>query len=111
MTWLIVIIAVAVLAGGCIFVYHSAEHHELHKMRAAFENVEHKLINYFEHENSILSKDGVTFLEPISKETISGAGFAIQEILKAIENEEKEIDHELLNYIKKFAKDLVHDKH
>ena len=111
MTWLIAIIVVLVLIGGCIFVYHSAEHHELHKMRAAFEDVEHKLINYFERENSILSKDGVTFLEPLSKETISGAGFAIQEVLKAIEREEKEIDHELLNYIKKLAKDLVHDKH
>ena len=111
MIWLYIILGIVILAVACYSVYITAEHHELHKMRAAFENVEHKLINYFEHENSILSKDGVTFLEPLSKETISGAGFAIQEILKAIENEEKEIDHELLNHIKKFAKDLVHDKH
>ena len=106
MIWLYIILGIIVLAVGCYSVYISAEHHELHKMRAAFENVEHKLVNYFEHENSILSKDGVNFLEPLPKETIAGAGFAMQEVLKAIENEEKEIDHELLNYIKKLAKEF-----
>lgn len=106
MIWLYIILGIMLLASAGYVVYISAEHHELHKMRAAFENVEHKLINYFEHENSIISKDGVNFLEPLPKETIAGAGFAMQEVLKAIEREEKEIDHELLNYIKKLAKEI-----
>ena len=110
MIWLYIILGIILLASAGYVVYISAEHHELHKMRAAFENVELKLINYFEHENSIISKDGVNFLEQLPKETIAGAGFAVQEVLKAIEKEEKEIDHELLNYIKKLAKE-IYDKH
>ena len=109
MIWFI-IIGIVVLAVACYSVYISAEHHELHKMRAAFENVEKILYDYFKNERETVSHDGVTFGE-LPKETVAGAGFAIQEVLKAIEREEKEIDHELLNYIKKLAKDLVHDKH
>lgn len=109
MIWFI-IIGVVVLAVACYSVYVSAEHHELHKMRAAFEKVEKNLYDYFKNERETVSHDGVTFGE-LPKETVAGAGFAIQEVLKAIEKEEKEIDHELLNYIKKLAKDLVHDKH
>ena len=110
MIWLYIILVIIVLVVACYSVYITAEHHELHKMRAAFENVEKRLIVHFEHENTILSRDGVNFLEPLPKETIAGAGYAMQQVLKAIENEEKEIDHELLNYIKKLAKE-VYDKH
>ena len=109
MIWFI-IIGIVVLAVACYSVYISAEHHELHKMRASFENVEKILYDYFKNERETVSHDGVTFGE-LPKETVAGAGFAIQEVLKAIEREEKEIDHELLNYVKKLAKDLVHDKH
>ena len=109
MIWLWIILGVIVLAIACWVVYISAEHHELHKMRAEFENVEKKLYNYFKSERETASHDGVTFGE-LPKETVAGAGFAVQKILEMFDKEETEINHELLNYIKKLVKE-IYDKH
>jgi len=41
MIWLIAFLALAIL--GCYFTYKTAEVHELHKMRAAFEDKRHDI--------------------------------------------------------------------
>ena len=70
--WWIWILFVVVLAVACYHVYVSAEHHELHKIRATFEKVELNILNNLEHERNIASKDGVTFGE-LPKEAVQGA--------------------------------------
>ena len=110
MTWLIVILIAVLVIFGCVFVYHTAEHHELHKMRAAFENKERMLINYYNNEKDIISRDGVTILEPIPKKEIQGAIEAMMEVLKMVDKEETEINHEFVNWVKKKANDIFHGK-
>ena len=108
MIW-IIIAMIIVLAGGCVFVYHSAEHHELHKMRAAFEKVEKNLYDYFKNERETVSHDGVTFGE-LPKETVAGAGYAVQKMMEMLDKEETEIDHEFITAIRKFLVDHFHGK-
>ncbi len=43
MDWIWIIAFIAVLIIGCICVYKSAEVHELHKIRAAFEDKKHEI--------------------------------------------------------------------
>ena len=109
MIWLIGIIVALILICGCIFVYHSAEHHELHKMRAAFEKVEKNLYDYFKNERETVSHDGVTFGE-LPKETVAGAGFAVQKMLEMLDKEDAEIDHEFMNAMRNFLVNHFHGK-
>ena len=108
MFWIVVGIFLLIAVAG-YFVYTTAEHHELHKMRAAFEKVEHNLVSYFEREKEIISHDGVTFGE-IPKEAIQGAGYAMQRIMEMLDNEEQEIDHEFINHVRKVFSDIFHGK-
>ena len=110
MTWLIVILIAVLVACACVVVYHTAEHHELHKMRAAFENKERMLINHYNNEKDVISHDVVTFLETIPKKEIQGAIEAMMEVLKMIDREETEINHEFVNWVKKKANDIFHGK-
>lgn len=109
MGWYWIVLIIALLAVACYHVYVSAEHHELHKMRAAFEKVEMNILDKLEYERNTLSKDGVTFGQ-LPKETVQGAGYAVQKMLEMLNNEEGEIDHELINFCKKTLTDIFHGK-
>ena len=43
MVWIWIIAFIVILVIGCICVYKTAEVHELHKLRAAFENKKHEI--------------------------------------------------------------------
>ena len=107
--WWIWILFVVVLAVACYHVYVSAEHHELHKIRATFEKVELNILNNLEHERNIASKDGVPFGE-LPKEAVQGAGYAVQKIFEMLEKEETKIDHELIDYCRKTLTRIFHGK-
>lgn len=76
----LIILAVAVLAllliVACAHVYKTAEVHELHKMRAAFEKIEHKLEK--ESEKSTEER----------KAEIRGEIEGLKEAIKLLEEEE-----------------------
>ena len=109
MGWYWIVLIIVLLAVACYHVYVSAEHHELHKMRAAFEKVEMNILDKLEYERNTLSKDGVTFGQ-LPKETVQGAGYAVQKMLEMLNNEEGKIDHELINFCKKTLTDIFHGK-
>ena len=109
MIWIWIILGVILLLAAGIVVYHTAEHHELHRMRAEFEQVEKKLYSYFKSERETASHDGVTFGE-LPKETVAGAGFAVQKMLEMIDKEEAEINHEFRTAIRKFLVSHFHGK-
>ena len=109
MWWIWFILFVAVLAISFFHVYVSAEHHELHKIRAAFEKVELNILNNLESERNAISKDGVTFGE-LPKETVQGAGYAVQKIFEMLEKEDTKIDHEFIDYCKKTLTHVFHGK-
>lgn len=110
---LVCILVAAVIIAGCLHVYRSAELHELHKIRAAFDNAERRLLSKIESEVNTLSHDGIEF-GTVSKDAIQGAGYAAQELFKWLkyweEKEEKEISHEFVNHIKKTITDAFHGK-
>ena len=72
MIWLIIFLVI--LGLGCYCTYKSAEVHELHKVRAAFENKKHeieKLINEHNTEkdfNKIFYEGEIEELEELKKE-------------------------------------------
>ena len=107
--WWIWILFVVVLAIACYHVYVSAEHHELHKIRAAFEKVELNILNNLEYERNVASKDGMTFGE-LPKEAVQGAGYAVQKIFEMLEKEETKIDHEFIDYCRKTLTRIFHGK-
>lgn len=109
MGWYWVVLLVVLLAFACYHVYVSAEHHELHKMRAAFEKVELNILNKLEYERNTISKDGVTFGQ-LPKETVQGAGYAVQKMLEMLDREDSEIDHEFIDYCKRILVDIFHGK-
>ena len=99
MIWIWIVLGVIALIAAGVVLYHCAEHRELRKMRTIFGNVEKTLYNYFKSERETVSHDGVTFGE-LPKETVAGAGFAVQKMLKALDDEEKNINHEFIDCIK-----------
>lgn len=108
MFWIIIGIFV-LLAVACYVVYISAEHHELHKIRAEFEKVELNIVSCLEKERSTISHDGVTF-GMLPKEVVQGAGYAVQRMNEMLEKEEYKINHELLTFFKKVMVGIFHGK-
>ena len=62
---------------------------EVRRLRRMLDNVENNLLNEFERDRSIISHDGVTFGQ-IPKETIQGAGHAVELLRKMFAKEMKE---------------------
>ena len=109
MILLFAFLTVVIFALVGYFLFRAGEHHELKRIHGAFERFERNLVSYFEKERGIASHDGVTFGE-LPKETIQGAGYAVQKMLEMIDKEEAEIDHEFINYFKKVFSDIFHGK-
>ena len=109
MAWFWVVLFVVILLLAAYHVYVSAEHHELHKIRAAFEKVELNILNQLEYESNVISKDWVNF-GMLPKETIEGAGYAVQKVFEMLEKEEKEIDHEFIDQCRNALMEIFHGK-
>lgn len=74
------IIFLIILISSCIITYKSAEVHELHKIRAAFEDKRHVLSEHYEHIGGKLKEECVE-----EKGKIEGLGTAL-EILDELEH-------------------------
>ena len=90
MGWIWIIAFIAVLIIGCICVYKSAEVHELHKLRASFENKKHEI-------ERIMNPDDVYTIKLREAEINE-----INELEKIIDIE---IDHLKLYDLKRFGID------
>jgi len=56
----VVIIAIVLIAiGACFFTYKTTEVHELHKMRAAFEDKRHILSEHYKHLENNKSEEAI----------------------------------------------------
>ena len=72
MIWFIAFLVLLVI--GCYCTYRSAEVHELHRMRAAFENKKHeieRLVREYENEkdfNKIFYEGEISELEELKKD-------------------------------------------
>lgn len=87
MNWLIIILIV-LLVVGCIFTYHTAETHELHKMRAQFLDVKQRIeLVKAEHEKH--QKDEFTDGE------LEGELREIDEVIKIVDNELDKLENNL----------------
>lgn len=98
MVWLFIFLTVVLLSFGGYFVFKAGERHEFERVRKTFDRFEGNLVSYLERERSIVSHDGVTFGE-LPKETVQGAGYAVQRMLETLNVEEKKIDTELKDFI------------
>lgn len=94
-------LCIGVLIAG----YKAGKYNELRRIRCIFKTVEKNLFEYFKSERETASHDGVTFGE-LPKETVAGAGFAVQKMLAALDEEEKNINHEFIDSIKNVIRRL-----
>ena len=62
MTWLIALF-IAVLIIACVITYRTAEVHELHKMRAAFEDHKHILEEFYASKENLEIKGEIEGLD------------------------------------------------
>ena len=83
MIWFILFI-IAIIA-GCYVVYREAEVHELHKMRAGFENRKHQI-----EEHILLSTQGKT-VEELETEEERGELEELDEVIEMIDKEIEKI--------------------
>lgn len=100
MTWLIVGLIIVLIAIGVACGYKAGEYHELHRLEGKFNGVEKKIFNYFKKERETVSHDGVTFGE-LPKETVAGAGFAVQKMLEIFDNEREFLKYEFVDFLKR----------
>lgn len=67
----------------------SGKRKEVRKLKTMLDRVESNLLNEFERDATVASYDGVTFGQ-IPKETIRGAGHAVELLRKMFDKEWKE---------------------
>lgn len=89
----------------CYGLFIFAEHYELKKIRKAFDRFELSLLRRLEEERNTISHDGVTF-GILPKETVQGAGYAVQRMLDVLEKEEPAIDRELFDFFKNLFRNM-----
>lgn len=95
--WIIVGVIVLLISGW--LVYNTAEHSELHKMRAGFVEKEYLVVKeYFRqlHSDSIPEEDRITAAE------VDKIIDALEDVKAFLDDEESKIDPEILKSIKNF---------
>lgn len=106
MFW-IVLITVLLVAVIAYLIFRWGERYELGKIKDKVQRVELNILNKLEYERNTISHDGVVFGQ-LPKETVQGAGYAVQKIYEMLDKEGPEIDEELANFFRKIAARLKH---
>lgn len=87
--WIVLIVLLAVALIYCLFIF--AEWLELQRITSIFMTFERNLVSHLDREKNTLSHDGVTF-GMVPAETIQGAGYAVQRMLRSLTEEEGRLD-------------------
>lgn len=81
MGWFIAFIIVLIL--GCFLIYHEAEVHELHKMRAAFSDIKERI----EHVKAEYNKHQKENNDSFESGELEGELKEIDEVIKIVDTE------------------------
>lgn len=84
MGWFIVFIVL--IAISCFIIYHEAEVHELHKMRAAFSDIKHRIEHVkAEYEKHQVTKDIVK--DSFEEGVVEGELKELDEVINVVDTE------------------------
>ena len=99
MFW-IILIYILLIVLGCYVTYNETKHHELHKMRACFSDIEKHIEQI---KNDKIAKD-----DPETYEIFKGEIFAIEKVIAEIDKEDANYDliREVENDIKKIKEKI-----
>ena len=92
MIWVLVLFLICI-AFGCYVAYKEAKHHELHKMRAAFEDKKHDI------ETLIAKED-----DKENKEILKGELLGFEKAVEMLEKDD--VNNDLIEEIKKDVEEL-----
>jgi hypothetical protein len=85
MFWIFLLLILVIIV-GCYVTYKEAKHHELHKMRACFVDIEDKIKAL--KENTLTGKDK----DPEASEVFEGESIGIEKALEVISREDADCD-------------------
>lgn len=92
MIWVLVLFLICI-AVGCYVTYKEAKHHELHKMRAAFEDKKHDI-------ETLIAKEG----DKENKEILKGELLGFEKAVEMLKKDD--VNNDLIDEIKNDVEEL-----